>query len=799
MDAKKILNRFLQFKHTYIIIVLVFLATTFVINKISDRTYKNSSLLLIKEKNNRSFLSSDAMMENLNIFSGQSNLSNEFILLRSFDLIRETVQSLDFHVSYYQQNYLVPFLKSDALMMQRELYHDSPIQVNIDKTNQQIINIPFRIKFINDSTYQLTASSEDALVYNYIDGQITDRIDDFKLDVTANFGEQIKADNYSFSIVKTDKFYKNFTSVNDRMVFYFQSLDMLTENFIASIEIEQPTAGPAIGGTLSSILQVNVYGRNFDKVTDFLNTYLINYIDKNIEDKNREALNTVRYINNLLSSIEDSLAYSGTNLRDFRKEQNVVDISYQGQQLYEELNELEEKKAAFLMQKRYYTYIQNYFNENKDDFSSLVSPASMNVNDPILTDLVTKLIQLESEKGNILSRSGESEKNLYLKDYQIQINNLKKSILENVRNNLSALEGSLKEMDQRISSVRAEMSQLPQTELNLMNIERKHTINDAIFTYLLQKRSEAQIARAASSPDYEIIEKARYLRSSPVGPKTLFNYVIALFLALLLPTAFILAYDFLNNKITEQAQLENLDYPLLGHIIYNKTGSNLVVQEHPDSAVVESFRNAKTNLDFLSPDKQKQIITYTSSISGDGKSFCSLNMANVLAMNGFKVVILEFDLRKPNLHKYLNVRNTVGLSSYLSSQSMLEDIIVQTPIENLDMIAVGTLPPNPAELISSGAAKELFEVLRTIYDYIIVDTAPVGIVSESLHLMSQSDINILVVRQNHTDKTAFTHTLKTLKNNNLTNVVTLFNGVSAKKGEYSYKYKSKYYSGSQKR
>ena len=479
-------------------------------------------------------------------------------------------------------------------------------------------------------------------------------------------------------------------------------------------------------------------------------------------------------------------------LQSYRTVEGVMDLSFQGQQVVEQITRLEDQKASFEQQKKYYESLKNYLASN-NDISSLSAPGILDMVDPILTQLVTQLITLTDERARYL-RNGTNEQNLYLNDINVQIEQTKRNLQESVNNSLNSINISLNEVNYRINRSNGQLSQMPKTELQLRGIERKFEINDAIYTFLLQKRSEAQIAKASSMPDYEIVDPALLATSSPVSPKSKLNYLLAIFTAMLIPTSVILLKDFFNNRISEIEEVENLtEYPILGRVFHSYHRSKLIVNDHPNSSVTESFRAIRTNFQFFSDGGKKQIILITSNTSGEGKTFCSTNLASIFALNGNRTCLLEFDLRRPKIHQEFTSNNMIGISSFLIDKAILEDIILPTQIENLDFIPAGPAAPNPAELINSERTAELMDKLREMYDYIVIDSAPAGLLTETHVLMKYADLNVLVARLDKTLKEGFMQTLKSIRANGFNNLSLIINDIIINRESYRYGYDKKYY------
>ena len=796
VNYKKVVSRFLSYRKLYIYAIIIALIIAFAVNKFSVTYYSNSTLVLISEKG-KSFLGGDAggdFMQGMNMFGGTHNIENEIEQLRTFSLIKKAIDNLDFKTTVikYEKSFYSDYLENTNFVKKTELYDDSPIRVIIDITQPQVTYLNFKIDFLNDTTkYKLSVDGENIILYNYIDDTEVQYIPGrFHFERIYTFGDEVKTKYFNFVIHKSEYYYKEYT-LNNTLYFYFNNMNLLTSMYQSMLNINQISPS-------SSVVEVSLKGTNKDKITNFLNNLTSEFNEKNLEKKNAIAQSTVDFIDSQIEDVADSLSTTESKLKSFRTSNQVMDLSFQGQQIFSKISELENEKANLEVQKKYYQYLKSYFNTG-DNYSELMAPSSMGVVDPILTNLVSQLITLNSEKASIMQGSSGSQ-SIYLKDLNVKINNLTNTIRENVENSLKTLSISLNEINYRLSKHSAQIAQLPKTELQLKRIQRKFTVDDAIYTFLLQKRAEAQIARASSMPDYEVIEPAKLFSSRTVSPKKKLNYIIALFLGIFLPTSYILIIDFLNNRICELEDIEKYtDKPLLGKVFRNFRRSTLIVSKKPNSSVSESFRALRTNFQFFDEGGKKQVVLFTSSLSGDGKTFCAINFASVLAMNGHRTVLLEFDLRRPKIHQEFNSTNMIGISSYLIEKAIIDDIIIPTEIPNLDLISAGPAAPNPAELIASEKTTDFIEKLKEMYDYIIIDSAPVGIVSETYLLMKNTDLNIFVVRMNHTVREAFKSAVKGMKNNHFENYSILVNDLNIRKESYKYGYDNKYYTDDRKR
>jgi capsular exopolysaccharide synthesis family protein len=423
--------------------------------------------------------------------------------------------------------------------------------------------------------------------------------------------------------------------------------------------------------------------------------------------------------------------------------------------------------------------------------SGLQPPSAMNVSDPIINQLISNLYDLVSQRSTLIAGSNP-QKNIFIGQIDSKINILKQTILENFTNNLNTLTLSLNELDYRQNKLSREASSLPRTEMNMVSMQRKFDLNDEIYTFLLQKRSEAQISLASTRPDYEIVEPARTITSRVIAPKKPINYMLALFFGLLLPTMFLIIRDFFDDKIRSINDAEYMLHRSVMSVIFsNNLKSEAVVAEFPKSAISESFRNLRSSLFLKSDHEKSKVILVTSSQPQDGKSFVSLNLASSIASVGYSTVLIDCDLRRPTLHIKLKEENTRGLTNFMTKKASAEDIIRNTAITNLDFISAGPVVPNPSELMESGVLDNLINHLKSKYDYIIIDTTPVGIVADAILMMKYASKVLMVIRNNYTRKDIFANVINNLKTNKLSNYEIVYNDLNLHKS--SYRHYSNYY------
>jgi len=762
---------FLQFRKRWIyfaVSLVVCVGIAFVYNKSSIPTYNVKTTILINDDQNQSRLQPGNLLTDFSLFTANSHFENEIYIFKSKPIIESAIKQLNFQVSYFEKGFL----------SLREIYDYSPIIVVYSQDHPQPVNLRFKVEMLDNSSYRITANGKDVLTYKYVDDKIINFISRIKLDELKAFGDSITNENYSFKVLLNKNFDLN-EGHPKKYFFAFNNISKLVNKYAEAIVIE-PIKEDV------NLAQITIESPSINKSIDFLNSLTNEYINRSLEKRNFIAVNTVKYIDNQLTDISDSLKRTELKLQNFQTSNEVMDISLKSSRLYDQMRTLQTQKEQLDISTKYYDYIRKYFDSN-ENISDLIAPSSMGIDDPLLNNMIQQLIVLNSEKNNLIANN--QEKSPYLKQLNIKIDNLKSSISENINYVLGTTGLSSTDINKRIAELNNEISKLPRTSRELTGIERKFNVNDAIYTYLLQRKAESEISRASSLPNLEVIEPPGQEGDSPVSPMTKLNYLIALFLAFVIPSGIFGVIDYFNDYIKDEKSFEkHAKFPLIGKIIHNYHKVDEVLIKFPKSSTSESFRNIRSNLPFFLKGKSNQIILITSSFGGEGKTFVALNIASSLAIYGKKTMILDFDLRKPRLSEILSNNNELGISSYLINDASLDSITKRQVFDNLDFIPAGAVPPNPVELIATEKTKLLFNDIRMQYDYVIVDSPPVGIVTDSYVLMEHAGLILLVARQDYTSVREFVVVQKELARNGIKHLCLLLNDVQGKHGRYGYGY-----------
>ena len=768
--------RLLKYWYIFVITAVLAVAGAYLYTRFTTSVYQVNATLLIKKE--KASLLADNPFGDTDLFGGRSkDIINEKTIIQSYSVIRETVKQLDFSVSYYIQN----------RYSQNELYKSTPFIVKYDSLIPQPTGAEFELQFMSENTFKLKCEAEDVALYSFTTDENFGFVKNISLSETYRFGDSVKNTNYGFHIIKNPDFdfthfYDDKEYKNTIYTFVFNNLNEQALAYKKGLTVE-PLEKDV------DVLKLSLKGNNISKITDFLNALSEVYIYRNLDKKNKTAKNTIAFIDSQLYDISDSLKFAENSLQKFKSANKVMDVSSQAENLFERLSDLQKEKAVLLSKNKYYNYLLKSINENIK-YDDLLAPSTMGINDPLLNKLVDEMIALSSKKNALTANT--SEKSFAIMNIEQKIQNSKKLIVANLGNIINATDISIGEIENRINVLDREAGKLPHTQQMLFGFERKFKLNDAIYTFLLQKRAESQISEAANVPDAEIIDKARVDQYEKKSLSYSIIYLIALLIGLFIPVAGIYIRDLLNDRIMEKKDIEDItSIPLIGGIIQFKKPNVKVFVDYPKSSISESLRSVYTNLQYILQGKKKNVILVTSVMPKEGKTFIALNLASVFASFNRKTCLLSFDLRLPKIQDYFDTDNSYGLSTYLIKHSTKEEIIYKSEIENLDIIFAGPIPPNPVELIASKQAEDLFDFLKSEYDTVIIDSPPLGIVADAVMLAKYSDTNIFVSRQNYSKKKALSVILSELQEEEKKKTGIIFNGIK-KSRIYGYGYEYGY-------
>jgi capsular exopolysaccharide synthesis family protein len=753
IDFKRYLSLFLSNWYWFAIALFISFSIAYGINRWSEDVYTVSSTLLIKDDQLGGVASGMAtIFPGVEAYKNQQNLKNEIGILKSYSLNLEVMNQLpEFHVEY--------IAVGKRGFAEQRMYSRSPFKVIYDSLNKQLIGQKVSIKILSDQKYMLEINGDN----NY--------------NKELAFGEKFNEMGYNFTIFPRSKNGLHYDpEASNKYYFYFISPASLANRYRNKLSVS-PIEDEA------SLVILSTSGFVPQQEADYLNKLMDVYINYGLDIKNKTADQTMHFIEEQLVTISDSLNLAEGDLENFRLKNRLIDISREGLMIQNRLEQIDGEKTTLILQKNYYEYLKEYI-ESKSESDDIVSPSVMGISDQLLINLVDELSGFQQQKKQLAMNLYASAEPLNI--IETNILNTRKAIKENINSGLSNIEKSLRDAETRLNEIESEIRKLPSTEREMINIQRKFDINNTVYTFLLEKRAEAGIAKASNVPDNRPIDNAGAHNTSRIRPRERQNLMMALIWGLFLPLMAILLIDSLNNKIIDKKDVEKGTLaPVIGFISHNSLKTEIPVAEKPGSTLAESFRSVRTNLRYFLKDISNPVIAVSSTITAEGKSFISTNLAAIIASSGKKVVLMGLDLRKPRVHKILGIHNKDGISNFLIGESKIDDILIKTNIENLWYIPSGPVPPNPSELIESAAMGNLIEMAKKRFDYIIIDTPPVAIVTDALLLSSLADFYIFVVRQRYSSKNTLGLIEELYVNENIKGIGVLINDINLS-GFYGY-------------
>ena len=770
IDIKALILKYAQYWYYFVLSVLFFGCIAFLNNRYTVPEYSVSTTLLIRDDNNTQ-LGAENLLEGLEMFSGKKNLKNEIVILSSYSLCEKVIEELNLGISYYQHGFL----------QTNELFGNSPFNIEVDSSHLQLTGINFKITPVNDEEFKLSISTNNQYPYNILSKNLEKSlIADIDIDQKYAFNSLIETEFYAFRINKSIHFKLEKIITSEK---YF-SFKLHQTDKLASKLIQKVIINPINKET--SILKLNIRERNPRKSIHILNKITEIYIRTGLDEKNLMAINTIYFIDDQLTIIQDSLSGIERKLEQFKTLHPNLEIVDKEYGTYFQKQKLDNSLSEQSVNIKYYKSLLSYLKNDKNA-NSIISPTSMGISNPELNNLINQLLQLYAKKGELQLTT--TDKNPTYIAVLSQINHTKKTIIENVNNLISS--ASIYELDliDRVTTFDKKINKLPEAEKDYLILRREYEYNEKTAIYLQQKRYEASLAKAGTESDHKVIDFARLDSDEPISPRKSLAYFIALIFGILIPIIIISLRDFFSDTIKSKSDLLNsTNIPILGLVGHSDNATSLVVSNTSKSIIAESFRALRTNIQYLAANKEKKVITVTSSIGGEGKTFTTMNLAAIFALSGHKTILIGGDLRKPKLHEDFKVDTSKGLSSYLINKSELAEVIDKTEIDTLDVIASGPTPPNPAELLDSTKMKDLIIELNKTYDYVIIDTPPIGLVTDGVILMQHADVNLYVVRHNYSKAGALNVINNLYRQKQVKNINIIINDFKHTSSGYGYGY-----------
>lgn len=762
VNIKALIFKYLRYWPWFILSLFMALSLAFLYNRYTTNIYQTSAEIKVLKDQNKgmdlSGLEGAGSLFNMR----EVNLENEIEILKSRKLLDSVVKNLNLNTLYYKEGDITT----------NEVWKNGiPFEVKWEKIDSSLTkDFPmFSVKFTSATQFKISENSTEISKK----GKLNEIIDfigyRFRLVLNPNFHQEayknLKGSHYLFVRTSTQK-----------------AVDALT----AKLEINQV-------GKQSEILNIAYKGANKRKNEAILDTLILHFNLDGMRDKQKISKRTEEFVQERLKSLAKELDTVETGLVNFKEGNRVVTIESTAQQLFGKEAESERKRFEVQTQKELAMAFRDEL-LNGSDYQLL--PSNLGLESKSVNDLTAKYNQAVLAL-NDLSTSATAE-NPLVKNLKGKLHNLKGNILKSVNGYVHSLDLSLQRFKGREGETSGRLQQIPATQKRIRAITRQQEIKEKLYLFLLQKREEAGLQYATTSPTIKVVDYA-YSNPMPIAPKKKIIYLAAFVLGLLIPFGFFYLKFLFHTKINSKEDIEKIlpNIPILAEIPEIAKKSHRLIQHNDRSILAESFRILRTNVNFLkakNPNKtEAEVVFVTSTTKGEGKTFVAINIANSLASTGKKTLFIGADLRNPQTHNYYALdKNYVGVTAFISDPSLKMRDITHHDIghfDNLDVIISGEIPPNPAELLMGDRFEELIKEARKEYDYVIVDTAPTILVTDTLLISHLADLTLYMVRNDYTESRVLGHVKEMYKDKKLKRMGLVFNGVNRKSGYgYSYSY-----------
>lgn len=749
INLREILIKYLRKWHWFLISVIVCMAVAYFYLKITNNQFTVQTTILIRKDESKSGLLDMSMLDGLGGLSGNSKeVEDEIQVLSSRLLMNNVIKTLGIETEYYEKKGF----------KYEEIYPLTPVrlitpQMFNDTTKQEV---SFKL-LRNEEGYQIKLKSgkfSEKYLLSTLNKEIKTPLGTFKFQqiFPIKTGESFKINSYSFR--------------------------SLIDNYCNSIKV-------GAVNKKSNAINVSTVSECPKKSEVVLDKLIEMYNQDAVIDKNLIATSTAAFIQERIKLIGSELLDVELDVENYKKKNKLTDITTDAELFLQSESEYDTKLAELETQVNLVSYIEAYVKDNKHQYDLV--PANLGIEDKSLLLIMQDYNKALLDRMKILRTT--NEKNPVLTQMEQQLKELRTSIIVSIGSIKEGLKISKRDVIGKTSQFTSRINGVPTQERELTEIIRQKEIKSKLYLFLLQKREENELSLASTIPSAKTINSA-YSSLLPVSPKRMVTYLLALMFGLIFPLVYIYVADMLNNKILDIKELKRLvKVPYLGSIGLKKDTDVVVVREGRSTPIVEMFRIIRTNMQFMLAGKENPVILVTSSISGEGKSFTSINMAMSFALMKKKVILVGLDIRNPMLGDYLHLSKERGITMFISDESyIVNDIITPSNLHPyLDVIPAGPVPPNPAELIMNHRLDDLFQQLRSMYDYIIVDSAPIGLVSDTYLLNRLVDNCIYVARQNYTPREASSLINEIYEHKRLSGMGIVLNGTNESSG-YGYGY-----------
>lgn len=764
LSLREIIEQYTRYWYLFVIGVIVALALAFIYLRYTTALYQTRATIIIKDEKSASSPMEMAAFSQFGSFLSRFNTSkidNELAIFNSKRIISKTIKELGLNIKY----------ESVGAIKASEIYSYIPFNVQYQSFTEigRSINVPkLYIEVLSATDFKLEDEAQT-------------------FEGTYKFGEQLTLPFGEVTILPNLENKENFESFFDRtVVVTYRPIENVALDYQGRVVIQNEIKS-------SNVLELSMLTPVTEKAEDFLDELVSQYNQDAIADRNEIARNTSAFIDSRLEIITRELDSVERNKQIFKSDNRLTDIQAEAQIILENASEFNKKQLNVGTQLELSNTMIDYMEGSSNNE---LLPSNIGIESEEVAGAVNNYNQLVLYRNKLLQNS--TEKNPVVQNVNTQIEQMRTNILSSLKNASNALKIAMKDINYQESTLNSKIAQVPAKEKIFRGIERQQTIKEQLYLFLLQQREEASITLAATSPKAKVVDSA-YSTKQPVSPQKPLIYLGAFLAGLLVPFMGVYGVNLLNTKVTSRRDVERhlSATPIIGEIPRIKRNEADLIQHNDRSIMAEAYRILRTNLQYLfinkleENDKGKTLIV-TSTIKGEGKTFVAFNLALTLALTGKKVVLVGADIRNPQLQRYLpeHLKSNKGLTEYIVYDDLeIKDVISQSEYnENLNIVLSGAIPPNPAELLMQKRTTTFVEELKKEYDYIIMDTAPSMLVTDTILINKLADITLYVVRAGYTDKRLLDFPQDAIDDGRLANVAIVLNNVNLNNFGYGNKY-----------
>jgi len=747
IDLKGIFDKILDKWIWFIFSLIAGILIAFFYIKFTPPLYQVTAKVLVNDNGKGGGVAKQAgaLMDFGGLIAGSNSVDNEAEILKTRFLMEQVVRQMQLNIVYSKKDSWV-----------RSEIYESPLKLTIIKAIDTIRPTSLRIE--GDSKNKIKVTCKD-----------------FEAEV--NFNQTFKVPNIGLIMLSIDPALQSLPK--GEFTIDVSSIDQRVAALMGQLNV-------GVSNKQATIIDLGLSYSVPKKGEDILNSIINRYIKSNLEDKNIIADSTTKFIQNRLSIIARELGDVENKVQSFKQGNKLADMSEQGKLLVQNSGEFTTELAKAETQVTVLNDLENYLKDETKN--KRVFPSSLLPSDMVFSGLMNQYNALLIERDKqLLSVTEESP---FIQNIDNQIAGLRRGILANIQSTKNSFVVTRNKLRTQVNQNINQIAGVPQIEKDYLKLARNQQIKQELYIFLMQKAEETAISKTSNISIAKTIDPPK-AQVAPISPKKNIIYLAGVLIGLIVPTCFVFVADLFNTAISSKEDISNNTVvPIIGEISHNIEGDNLIVANKGRSAISEQFRALRTNLSFYLKNIDEKVILLTSSMSGEGKSFTAINLGNILALAGKRVLLMELDLRKPGLSAKLGVSNDIGFSNYTIDASLkAENIIKPLSInKNMFIISSGPLPPNPAETLMSGRVPQLVSDLKDQFDYIIMDAPPIGIIADAQLLSVYADVTLYLVRQKVTQKNQLTIVEELYRSGKMKNLGIIVNDIFSKYYGYGYGY-----------